>query len=320
MGQGRLVVALLAALLAALCPALVGDGPCVVHAQTPPSVAGSPENWVHLTNAGGGAYEQRYGQPISISACTLTEGGVSLPQGQSVRVFGRFDPGMMSRRHPEAAPGSTQTAAKPLCETPGQTGLVRTTGGAPCATLVFSICCEGRERQCLPVSPVAEMADALEGTAESYRNQRVVVVGATGGPGPGFQFWDFQVMADFAKREKGGRDSGLRSVVAAAGQAGRQPVRARGQFRGRNLFGDLPPDTRRGSSDWVIADQGVALWVTGRAPKGEGWSLDLDARSESVRWVEVEGEVMARDGVVYLKASRVALVGGPLKAPEAVRP
>jgi hypothetical protein len=127
-------------------------------------------------------------------------------------------------------------------------------------------------------------------------------------------------MADFAKREKGGRDSGLRSVVAAAGQAGRQPVRARGQFRGRNLFGDLPPDTRRGSSDWVIADQGVALWVTGRAPKGEGWSLDLDARSESVRWVEVEGEVMARDGVVYLKASRVALVGGPLKAPEAVRP
>jgi hypothetical protein len=164
------------------------------------------------------------------------------------------------------------------------------------------------------------MADALEATAESYRNQRVVVVGANDGPGTGFQFWDFSVMADFARKAQDGRDSGLRALVAAAGQASGQPVRARGQFRGRNLFGDLPQATRRGSSDWVIADQGVALWVTGKAPKGEGWSLDPDARSESVRWVEVEGEVVARDGVIYLKASRVTLVSGPLKTTEAAKP
>jgi hypothetical protein len=64
----------------------------------------------------------------------------------------------------------------------------------------------------------------------------------------------------------------------------------------------------------VLQDQGVAVWVTGKAPKGEGWSLDLGSRSESVRWVEVEGEVAARDGVVYLKAKNVSLVSGPVAA------
>ena len=91
-------------------------------------------------------------------------------------------------------------------------------------------------------------------------------------------------------------------------------MRVRGQFRGRNLFEDLPGESRRGSSDWVIQDQGVAVWVTGKAPKGDGWSLDLDRRSESVRWVEVEGEVSARDGVVYVKAKSVSLVAGPVAA------
>lgn len=53
------------------------------------------------------------------------------------------------------------------------------------------------------------------------------------------------------------------------------------------------------------------MWVTGKAPRGQGWSLDLDSRSEAVRWVEVEGEASARDGVVYVKARSVSLVSGP---------
>ena len=202
MGQGRLVVAFLAAPLAALGSAFVADGSIDVSMQAPPGVPGSAESWVHVTNAGGGAYEQRYGQPINISACTWTDGSITVPQGQSIRVFGRFDPGMMSQRHPEAAAGSTEAVAKPLCDTPGQS-VVRTAGNATCRQLVFLLCCEEGQGRCVPVSPVVEMADALEATAESYRNQRVVVVGATDGPGTGFQFWDFQAMADFAKKKAG---------------------------------------------------------------------------------------------------------------------
>jgi hypothetical protein len=185
--------------------------------------------------------------------------------------------------------------------------------GTPCQRVEFRICCDDRPGACLTVSPVPEMTNTLEGVAESFRNQNVMVVGAA--DRAGFQFWDFQVMAEFARPD--GRDSGLRAIVAAAGAAGGRVVRVRGQFRGRNLFGDLPPESSRGGKDWVLADQGVAVWVTGRAPKGDGWALDLDERSASERWLEVEGEVKARDGVVYLKARTVSLVGGP--KPVAVR-
>ena len=61
-------------------------------------------------------------------------------------------------------------------------------------------------------------------------------------------------------------------------------VTVRGQFRGENLFGDLPSASRRRSADWVIKDDVFAVWVTGKKPKGPGWSLDAgpEARHRQV--------------------------------------
>jgi len=78
-----------------------------------------------------------------------------------------------------------------------------------------------------------------------------------------------------------------------------------GQFRGRNLFGDLPPNSARGKEDWVLKDGDTACWVMGKAPKGDGWKLDLDYKGDSKTWLEVEGKAEVVNGVVYLKASRV---------------
>lgn len=78
-----------------------------------------------------------------------------------------------------------------------------------------------------------------------------------------------------------------------------------GQFRGRNLFGDLPADSARGKQDWVLKDGDTAVWVMGKAPKGDGWKLDLDYKGDSKTWLEVEGKPEVVNGVVYLKASRV---------------
>jgi hypothetical protein len=78
-----------------------------------------------------------------------------------------------------------------------------------------------------------------------------------------------------------------------------------GQFRGRNLFGDLPANSKRGKEDWVLKEGDTAIWVTGRPPKGEGWKLDLDYKGDSKTWLEVEGKAEVVNGVVYLKASRV---------------
>jgi len=79
-----------------------------------------------------------------------------------------------------------------------------------------------------------------------------------------------------------------------------------GQFRGRNLFGDLPANSKHGKEDWVLKEaDNTAVWVVGKAPKGEGWKLDLDYKGDSKTWLEVEGKAEVVNGVVYLKATRV---------------
>ena len=107
---------------------------------------------------------------------------------------------------------------------------------------------------------------------------------------PGFVVWSFEVMPESAGRGKGGADSGLRAVVAAAGAAGKSDVRVRGQFRGRNLFGDLPAESQRGRIGLGALRPGRRGVDHRQGTQGNGWSLDLDNRSESARWIEVEGE------------------------------
>ena len=263
---------------------------------------------MQLTNADWGYYQRRYGDAITMSVDTLLD-EASLPKAQAIRTFGTFQIPMNTMRGRSGPASSTTGTSGGPNGSAGQAGSQAT--GTP-STLSFQICGEARGHRCFTFVPVEEIATTLEFEAESFRGQRVMIVGAL--DDGRFLSWSFEVMPESVRRAKDARDSGLRALVAAAGGAEKRPVRVRGQFRGRNLFGDLPAETRKGQSDWVIQDQGVAVWVTGKAPKGEGWSLDLGSRSESVRWVEVEGEVEARDGVVYLKAKTVSLVGGPVAA------
>jgi hypothetical protein len=87
---------------------------------------------------------------------------------------------------------------------------------------------------------------------------------------------------------------------------GRQ-LKVIGQFRGRNLFGDLPPSTQTNRADWVVKDDVYALWITGRKPKGEGFELDPGLKRDTGKWLEVVGRVDVRRGFAYLTAQRVAL-------------
>jgi hypothetical protein len=84
-------------------------------------------------------------------------------------------------------------------------------------------------------------------------------------------------------------------------------VRIVGQFRGRNLYGDLPAGTERTPFDWVLLDAGQPIWVTNRAPKGDGFALDPSSGGDTRHWVEVEGKPDVWNGLVYFRASRVML-------------
>ena len=87
-----------------------------------------------------------------------------------------------------------------------------------------------------------------------------------------------------------------------------EPVDVIGQFRGSNLFGDLPPRTRSsdGVDDWILRDGDAAIWITGLRPEGDGWDLDLRNKRDTATWMRVRGRLREDDGTYYLLASNVA--------------
>ncbi len=91
-------------------------------------------------------------------------------------------------------------------------------------------------------------------------------------------------------------------------------VRVVGQFRGRNLYGDLPAPSFRHRLDWVLKDGRAAVWVTGRAPSGRDFKLDPDAQDDARTWLEVVGRAVLRDGQVVVRADKVGLVPTPSAA------
>jgi Bacterial Ig-like domain len=106
----------------------------------------------------------------------------------------------------------------------------------------------------------------------------------------------------------------LEDLVGRPGKYEGKVVRVAGQFRGENLFGDLPTKSRRKGSDWVIKDDVYAVWVTGRKPKGAGFSLDASLKRDTGKWMDVVGRVASVGQVVYIQASSVALGTAPRDA------
>ena len=90
-----------------------------------------------------------------------------------------------------------------------------------------------------------------------------------------------------------------------------QAVTISGRFRGRNLYGDLPAAPGRSRWDFVLASVDAAVWVVGREPRGDGFELDVQARIDTGRWLEVTGRVARHDGMVVIDASGIALADPP---------
>jgi hypothetical protein len=175
-------------------------------------------------------------------------------------------------------------------------------------------------RSRLPITPGMVIRDSFDFDADSLNMREIEVVGtfqpgvgSDSGTGTGFWFWAYSAAeADNGDKPKAS-PTGLLAIEDLVGRPARlakESVRVRGQFRGKNLFGDLavagaPPD------GWVIKDGDSAVWVSGRRPKGNGWSLDPESRGDTTRWVEVVGKIETKDGVTFLRAAQVALVPPP---------
>ena len=90
-----------------------------------------------------------------------------------------------------------------------------------------------------------------------------------------------------------------------------QKVTVVGNFRGRNLFGDLPGAPGTSRYDFVIRGAEGAVWVSGQRPRGRGFDLDIDRRVDTDQWLEVSGTVVHDRGLVRIDATRLALTKPP---------
>jgi hypothetical protein len=170
------------------------------------------------------------------------------------------------------------------------------------------------------IRPGLIVADAFEFEVDSLNFQEIEVVGTFEAPvgsdrsGPsmtssGFWFWAYARGPE--KPSRAGRVGllALEDLIARPDRLAGETVKVVGQFRGKNLFGDLEG---AGEPDgWVIKDGAFAVWVVGKRPKGSGWSLDPRSRSDSARWVQVTGTLDRKGSVTRLKATEVALVPPP---------
>jgi hypothetical protein len=93
-----------------------------------------------------------------------------------------------------------------------------------------------------------------------------------------------------------------------------QKVTVVGNFRGRNLFGDLPGAPGKSRYDFVVRGAEGAIWVTGLRPRGRGFDLDVDRRLDSDRWLEVTGTIIHERGLVRLEAVELAAAKPPTAA------
>ena len=85
-----------------------------------------------------------------------------------------------------------------------------------------------------------------------------------------------------------------------------QKVTVTGNFRGRNLFGDLPGAPGKSRYDFVIRGAEGAAWVAGLQPRGRGFDLDIDRRFDTDKWLEVTGVVAYERGLVRIDATELA--------------
>ena len=97
----------------------------------------------------------------------------------------------------------------------------------------------------------------------------------------------------------------LRTVALTPGRYTSQEITVAGRFRGRNLYGDLPQAPAQSLTDFVLHSADAALWITGKEPRGRDFSLNIDARVDTGKWLEVTGTVRQGGGLVWLEASLI---------------
>lgn len=104
----------------------------------------------------------------------------------------------------------------------------------------------------------------------------------------------------------------VRALALAPDQYLGKGVTVIGRFRGANLFADLPHGAgTKGRWDFVLQSADAAIWVTGVRPRGRGFDLDVNARADTGRWVQVAGTLRRSGPLPWIDATSITEATAP---------
>ncbi len=229
-------------------------------------------------------YEYQYGRPVDVSLTDLAMNPEAY-DGRAVRTSGRLDFGGGLGSYTLRDVGVGAVDLLPVSEVAGDAD-----------SMLLELL--GRR-----VQVVGGFHSSRSGSSASAATQGVI------------RFWRLLGPPDESKNREKAPPVLMERLVGDPGRHDGQLVRVAGQFRGRNLYGDLPARSQLDKDDWVLKDELYALWVSGRKPKGDGFTLDPGLKRDTNKWLEVEGRVTVRNGLVYLEAVSVSLGRAPLAVP-----
>ena len=119
------------------------------------------------------------------------------------------------------------------------------------------------------------------------------------------------LIADETRRAAAPDDDTIHTITLEPTRYRDQTVTVTGRFRGRNLFGDLPEAPGTSLTDFVLQSGDAAVWIVGKKPRGDGFDLDVMARVDTGRWLQVTGTVLGTDRLVEIEAAEIAQVERP---------
>lgn len=108
----------------------------------------------------------------------------------------------------------------------------------------------------------------------------------------------------------------LRALAMEPARFDGQKVTITGQFRGRNLFGELPEAPAQNRFQFVLRSSDAAVWVMGVQPKGRTFNFDPSKRIDTGRWVKVQGTVRTAKGLTWLEGTSIDLAPTPEETTE----
>jgi hypothetical protein len=123
------------------------------------------------------------------------------------------------------------------------------------------------------------------------------------------------LIADETRRADEPDDATIRTITMEPARYLDQTVTVTGRFRGRNLYGDLAEAPGVSRTDFVLQSAEAAIWVVGKEPRGRDFDLDVMARVDTGRWLQVTGIVGGSDRLVEIVAEDIEQVERPVSPP-----